>query len=74
MGTQGVGAADDDAFSFYKNLLERDFISDSGEPLAYGGRDLGLMPVEEQYLRDIFGLQFEPDTKSLLAALAGYGS
>ena len=66
-GLSGQGRFRDSATRrYYRNLLQRGLVSDSGALGDYGD----VLPIEQQYLRDVMGLTFQPNVKSLLDALA----
>lgn len=54
------------AQDYYKNLLRRALIGDNGELGEFGQ----VLPVENQYLRSLLGASYQPNTSSLLAAIA----
>lgn len=66
MGTQGVGGEfrSSEALDYYKNLLANSFIS-KGQL----GDFSTLLPVENQYLQNTWGLSYDPNTASMLEAL-----
>ena len=66
-GTQGSGIyRSQEAQDYYKNLLQRSLIGDNGELGEFGQ----VLPIEDQYLRSILGASYQPNTSSLLAAIA----
>ena len=55
-----------EAEGYYKNLLQRALVGPGGEMGDYGQ----VLPIEQQYLRSILGLSYQPTTQSLLEAIA----
>lgn len=68
-GTQGESGSfrDPEALAYYRNLIERDALDDSGTV-----RDLDILPIERQYLMQAFGFSPFNSTQELLDALASY--
>ncbi|RJO72853.1 MAG: hypothetical protein C4523_02460 [Myxococcales bacterium] len=67
-GTEGEDSAFDDPLtkSYYKNLLQRSLISDTGELGDYSQ----ILPIEHRYLQQALGLNYQPTTQGLLDAIA----
>lgn len=51
---------------YYKNLVTRALIDDAGNPTP-----LNLLPIEEQYLREVAGIDVPPTSDKLLDILTG---
>lgn len=69
IATQGVygGGTSGDESNYFTNLLQRQLIDDKGGYNDYGSN---VNPTEESYLHNNLGLQFDPNTPSLLQAIA----
>ena len=71
IATYGVNADEGkwrDPFTveYYKNLIARSLIDDAGNALP-----LNLLPIEEQYLREVGGIDVPPTSEGLLDILTG---
>lgn len=69
IATQGVygGGTGKEESDYFTNLLQRQLINDKGGYNDYGSN---VNPTEESYLHNNLGLQFDPNTQSLLQAIA----
>ncbi|MCB7127954.1 MAG: hypothetical protein J3T61_00245 [Candidatus Brocadiales bacterium] len=56
----------EEAFNYFRNLLQRDLIDDQGGLADFST----VLPIESQFLAQSRGLQFGQDTQSLLEAIA----
>lgn len=69
IATQGLygGGTSKDESDYFTNLLQRQLINNQG---GYNDYSSNVNPTEESYLHNDLGLQFDPNTSSLLQAIA----
>lgn len=69
IATQGLygGGTSNDEQNYFTNLLQRQLIDDKG---GYNDYSSNVNPTEESYLHNDLGLQFDPNTQSLLQSIA----
>lgn len=69
IATEGVygGGTGNAENSYFMNMLQRQLINDKG---GYEDYSSNVNPTEEAYLHNNLGLQFDPNTTSLLQAIA----
>lgn len=69
-GSQGEDSSyrDPRVKDYYYNLIQRALVNDQGGLNDYSST---VLPVEERYLRQTLGLNYEPQSQSLLNAIAG---
>lgn len=69
IATQGLygGGTSNDEQNYFTNLLQRQLINGQG---GYNDYSNNVNPTEESYLHNDLGLQFDPNTGSLLQAIA----
>jgi hypothetical protein len=60
-----------EAMRAYGNLIARSLIGDNNQ---ITGNETGTLPIEDQYLRQVFGIQKPNSAQSLLDALKPYWS